>query len=248
MAVYRYNDEQIDRIVAKTKRFRVWYSVAAFLILVATGLLAFFRPDLPLFHEPARAWLLGILTALFITPLFRTVWNWNTWAGKLKNSLRNVGVDISGGIVCVSYPSGAKRQVRQNEVVRAEEPSLAAGLYLRTPNRYRYILIPRKLDGYDAIKRELRGMGTEVVETSIPGNWEEFLFILLFVGTMICAFSTENVQVLTVNFFISLLVSLGGFLVINSNSDNLPQMRWARFGAFLPVVFAALGLWLAVSG
>jgi len=88
------------------------------------------------------------------------------------------------------------------------------------------------------------------MKTFIPPNWEEFLGVLLFIGTTILAFAVHNIQVLIVNLLIALLLSVGWFFVINANPDvlALPKMRWARFGAFLPVVFAAAGLWSALHG
>ena len=139
---------------------------------------------------------------------------------------------------------GYKRQLSISEVVRAEEPFLSAGLHLNTANRYRWILIPRDLDGYEAIKRELSVAGIAVAKTFIPTNWEEFFGVLLFIGTMFCAASAHNIRVLTANLLVSLLLSFGGLFVINSLVDAVPRprMRLMRFGVFLPVAFAALGL------
>jgi protein-S-isoprenylcysteine O-methyltransferase Ste14 len=111
-------------------------------------------------------------------------------------------------------------------------------------------VIPRKIDGYEAIKRELGAMGVSAVKTTIPPNWEEFVGMLLFFGTGICALTVHNIPLLIVNLLLSALLSFGWFFVINANPDvlKLPRMRWARFGAFLPVVFAAAGLWFALHG
>lgn len=248
MAVYLYSDQQIEKMVRNAQQFRVWYCVTASLIIAATCLVAYQRPDLPAFHQPARGWLIAVLMTVIVGPLVRIVWNWRTWAEDLKASLRKAKADISRGTVSVSGPSGFERQLSPKEVLLAEEPSLGAGLYLRTSNRYRWILIPRKLDGYNSIKHELSETGIVVVKTSIPPNWEEFLGVLLFIGTTICAVSVENVRVLTVNFLISLLISFAGYYVIRSNPDNPARMRWTRFAVFPPVVFAALGLWFAMRG
>jgi hypothetical protein len=61
---------------------------------------------------------------------------------------------------------------------------------------------------------------------------------------MICSLTSHSVRVLTANLLVSILIAFAGIWVISSNPDNLPQMRWRRFGAFLPVGFAVLGLWL----
>jgi hypothetical protein len=241
MAAHLYSDQQIERMVRSERQFRVWFCVTSSVILVASVLLAVYRPDLPAFHHPVP-----VMTVVLVAPLFRIVRHWRTWPEKLKNSLSETSVDISGSTVSVSGPSGYKRQLRLREVSLAEEPSLGTGLYLRTSNRYRWILIPRKLDGYDAIKHEIRESSIVIVKTIIPPNWEEFLGVLLFCGTMGCAVYAHDVRVLTANLFISLLVSFGGYYVINSNPDNLPKKRWSRYAAFLPLAFAAGGLWFAI--
>ena len=124
---------------------------------------------------------------------------------------------------------------------------MGSGLYLRRSNRYRWILIPRKLDGYESIKRELQMAGAPIMTTSIPANIEEFLFGLMFVGTIICAFAVHNLRVLRVNLIISLWLGFCGLYFIHRSPDAMAhlRMRWVRLGAFLPAAFAALGLWLA---
>jgi hypothetical protein len=248
MAVYLYSDQQLEKMVRNARQFRVGYCVTSSLILAATCLAAYERPDLPALHQPVRGLLVAVLVTVLVAPLVRIVWNWRTWAENLENSLRKAKVDISCSTVSVSGPFGDQRQVSQEDVLRAEEPSLGAGLYLRTSNRYRWIMIPRKLDGYESIKNELSETGIVIVKTSIPPNWEELLGVLLFIGTTVCAVSVHNVRVLTLNFLISLLIAFGGYYVISSNPDNLTRMRWTRFAAFLPVAFAAWGLWFAVRG
>ncbi len=247
MAVYAYSDEQIEKMIAGAKRLRVSFCLTASAIVVAVVLLWFFYPDLPGFQKP---WFFALFTTLFVVPLLQNIWRWNTWSDKARNSLRTQSVDISNGAVIVTYPSSHKRQLDQREILRAEEPSLGGGLYLRTANRYRWLLIPRKLDGYEAVKHELNQMGIAVVKTSILPNWEEFLGVLVVVATLVCTMVAHSVQVLTVNLVVAVLVSLAGLFVINAYSDAMPQpkMRMARFGAFLPVIFAAAGLLLVVYG
>ncbi len=247
MAVYAYSDEQIEKMIAGAKRLRVKFCLTASAIVVAVVLLWFFYPDIPAFQKP---WFFALFTTLFVVPLLQNLWRWNTWSDKSRSLLRSQSVDISPGAVIVTYPSSHKRQLEQREILRAEEPSLGGGLYLRTANRYRWLLIPRKLDGYDAIKGELGTMGITIVKTSIPPNWEEFVGVLGFVTTGLCALFVNNLRVLTVNLFVSALLTLAGLFVINAYSDAMlqPKMRMARFGAFLPVIFAAAGLLLAVYG
>jgi hypothetical protein len=250
MAIYVYSEQQIERRVANSRRFRIWFCVAAILILVMMGALAFYRPDFPNIHQPMRGRLSAILLAIFLGPLLDNIWRWRSWPDRLRNSLRKFSVEIASGIVSFSGPSGEKRQLGTSEIIRLEEPSLGGGLYLRTSSRYRYFLVPRKLDGYDAIKRELAATGAPLVKTFVPPNREELLFVLLFLGTIICAFCTDNIRLLKVNLFVAMLVSLGGLLFINNNADAMgrPQLRLMRFGALIPVAVAAFGLWLALQG
>lgn len=161
----------------------------------------------------------------------------------MRNSLRDTRIEVASGTVGVSGPFGYKRQLSINEIVRAEEAYLGTGLYLRTSNRYRWILIPGKLDGYEAIKRKLAEAGVAVVKGFIPTNGEEFVFVLLFIGTMLCAIIVHDTRILLANLVIAVVVSVSGFLIVNANPDN-HQVRRARIGAFIPVVFAVLGFLL----
>ena len=229
-------------MVAKSRRLRIRVCVAAILILVTAVLLAFYRPTLPIFREPFRAWGIALLTALLF-PLVKTIWCWKKWPNLMRNSLRDTRVEISSGVVAVSGPLGYKRQLSTSEIVRAEEPYLGIGLYLRTSNRYRWLLIPRKLDGYEAIKRELSIAGGAVERRVIPTNAEECVFVLLFIATILCATMVRDTRILLANLIIAVGVSVAGFLIINANPDNR-QIRRARIGVFIPVVFAALGFLL----
>jgi hypothetical protein len=241
MAVYGYSEQQIEKMVGDAKRRRIRLRVSAIFILVLSALVYFYRPSFKTLPEGVWGALLGLLITSFL-PRNRG------WIERLRQSLGQSGVQVSPSAVIWSGAKGHKRQVSIAEIVRAEEPSFGTGLCLRTSNRYRWFLIPRKLEGYAAIKGELLSSGVTVVKTAIPPNWEEFAGVLLFIGTMVCAVYVHDVRVLKVNLLAALLLSLGMLFVISSNPEALalPRMRWARFGAFLPVVFAAGGLWFAL--
>ena len=243
MAVYVYSEQQIETMVGESRRLRIRFCLAAIVILVMAVLLAFYRPTLPIFHEPVRAWVMALLTSLFLFPLVKTIWRWRGWQDQMRTLLREARVEVAPGTVGVCGPFGYKRQLSISEIVRAEEPNFGTGLYLRTLNRYRGILIPRKLDGYEAIKRELAVAGAPIVKRFIPTNWEEFIFVLLFIGTILCATMVHDTRILLANLVIAVIVSVSGFLIISANPDN-HQIRRARIGAFIPVVFAALGFLL----
>ena len=99
------------------------------------------------------------------------------------------------------------------------------------------------MDGYDAIKRELLMAGAGVVRKFIPTNTEEFVFVLMFIGTILCATIVHDTRILLANLLIAVVVSVSGFLIVNANPDN-HQIGRARVGVFMPVVFAALGFLL----
>jgi multisubunit Na+/H+ antiporter MnhG subunit len=243
MTVYVYSEQQIERMVGKSRRLRIRSCVAAIVILFMAVLLAFYRPSLPIFHEPVRAWMIALLTSFFLFPLARTIWRWRSWQDLMRNSLRETRVEVASGTVDVSDPCGYKGQLRLSEIVRAEEPYWGTGLYLRTSNRYRWILIPRELDGYESIRRELAVAGATVLKRLIPTNGEEFVLVLLFIGTILCATMVHDTRILLANLVIAVIGSVSGFLIVNANPDN-HQIRRARIGVFIPVVFAALGFLL----
>ena len=145
-------------------------------------------------------------------------------------------------ILCGKWSTVAGR----DEIIRIEEPNVGGGLYLRTANRYRSLIIPRNLDGYQEIKAVFDLREVPYLKTVLTPNWELFLLGLVVCGSLICDLATRNRIVLWVNLFVALLAGVGGFLIINANLDNRTRMRWSRFGALFPLVGAILALigWL----
>lgn len=244
MAVYIYSEREIENIIRAAKRLRLSYCAVAASILAAAGVVARARPEW-IFgaHEHARTWVLVALFVFLAGPLADNLWRWKSRPIKLEESLRRTMVEVSAEGICVSGASSAK-QLARNEIQRAEE--VWWGLYLRSSDRYRWILIPAKIDGFEALKRDLRELGIPIVQATIPPNWEELAGVLVFTATMVCAIFAHNASVLAANLLISLLVAAGGFLIVSANPDNLPKMRWARLGIFLPVAMTASMLWLAM--
>jgi len=117
MAVYVYSEQQIERMVGKSRRLRIRICVAAIVILVMAVLLALYRPTLPIFHEPFRAWGIALLTSLFLF-LVKTIWRWSEWPDVMRNSLRETRVEVASGSVGVSGPLGYKRQIGISDIVR----------------------------------------------------------------------------------------------------------------------------------
>jgi hypothetical protein len=248
MAVHTYSEAYIERTIARARRIRLWFSITAAAVSLVALLVSFY-PNSPAFDKEMPAWLFAVITTIFVVPLLQILWRWKTWPDKARSALRAQTIDISPSGVTATY-SSAQRQLNRSEILRAEEPSLGAGLYLRAANRYRWLLVPRRLEDYDAIKGELNTMGIPIVSTISPPNWEEFVFVLLFMSTLACVMFVRDVRVLTANLVVALLVAFAGLYVINANPDNRanPKMRTARFGAFLPAAFATIGLLFAIYG
>ena len=113
----------------------------------------------------------------------------------------------------------------EEAILRVEEPSWGGGLYPRSPSRHRWLLIPRSLDGYGQIQDELRALGIPFTEKVIPANWGEFDFVLLFCGTLICDLVTQNRQIPTANLIVTILVGIGGFLIVGANPNSHLRVR-----------------------
>jgi hypothetical protein len=250
VAVYFYSEQEIERSIRSMKRFRSRFCLIAAAVLAGGIMAALYRTEWLFGKFPhSRSWPLTVLLVGFGLPLFNFFRDWKRAPGRIEKSMKGFKVELSSEEASVTYSVSAPvRRLEREEITRAEEPSWGRGLYLRTANRYRSITIPRKIDGYQAAKDELSRMGIPIVTNLILPNWEEFVGVLLFGGTMICAFTVHGFRFLIANLVVALLLSVGMFFVISSNPDNFPYMRWRRLGAFIPPVFAALGLWLAVQG
>lgn len=244
MSVYLYSDLQIASIIRAEKRFRLRYCAVAAVILKAACIVALTRPEW-IFgaHERARVWVVAALIVFIAGPLADNLWRWKSRPLRLEESLRQTCVEVTEEEIGLEGGTGVKRFVRA-EIRQAEE--VPWGLYLRTPSRYRWLLIPAKIEGFDSLKQEISKLGIPIVPAAIPPNWEEFAGMLVFTATMLCAIFAHSARVLTANLLVSLLVAVAGFLIISANPDNLPKMRWARFGIFLPVAMTASMLWTAL--
>lgn len=187
MATYVYSEQQIDRMIGSTKRFRVNAFVIGALMLLAAGILAYFRPGFFAHHGFKRDWGIGILIAFGSHLFFMSFRRKKSSSEKLRAVLKEWSLEISPAWVCWTYFGQRKKQLNREEIVRAEEPSLGRVLFLRTSRRYRYARIPRSLDDYEAIKREIILLGIPIEKTLFLPNWEELLSVVLFLGALICA-------------------------------------------------------------
>lgn len=138
-------------------------------------------------------------------------------------------------------------RIARNEIVRAEEPSWGSGIYLRTSSRYRLILIPRKIEGFEEIKSTLAASGIPIIQTMITPNWEGLLFGILFCGSILCdmfaiydIFAISRI-VLFVNLGVALLIGIYGFII--SDAVEGAQMRLkSRLGSLIPLVGVGFAL------
>jgi hypothetical protein len=244
MAVYAFSEETIARIARRSPRALMWLRAiaAAWLVVdvaVAVGQVFWHEIRIDLSERWAHS--------AFIIPfvLFFTSFSLRRrFPGRMEEHMLTYSVDVSPYSVRVQSDFWPQRQFTRDEILRVEEPSLGGGLYLRSSNRYRWLMVPRSLDGYGQIKDDLRAMGIPFTKKVIPTNWEEFAFVLLFCGTLICDMVTQNRQVLTANLIVAIFVGIGGFLIMSANPDSSPRMRWVRYAAFLPAAFAVVWFFL----
>ena len=240
MALYSYSEQQIERMIERSRHWRTGLVASSAVALVASSLLLIYRPQLPIFRQPLRDWFIAILFAGCVHPLVKLIRKRNRWQDGPSTALRHFGIEITSDAVALYGESGIVRQLKLQDINRMEEPSIGRGLYLRTSNRYRWLLIPRNLDGYDALKNQLVLAGIPLTPSSFLPNWEEFVFVLLFVSTLLCAGIAHSKTVLAINLLIAVLISTAGLAIVNANRD-IPKIRNARIGCFIPVVAAALG-------
>ncbi|HET6180165.1 MAG TPA: hypothetical protein VFE61_24810, partial [Candidatus Sulfotelmatobacter sp.] len=192
MAVYVYDERQIESIIRATRRFRLRYCPAAATILIAAVVVALSRPEW-IFgaHSHARLWVMAALFVFFVGPLGENLWPWRSRPLKLERSLRQMKVEISAEGITVAGAS-SPRSLEWTEVQRAEQ--VPWGLYLRSSNRYRWLHIPAKIQNFAALKQEISQARTPIVPAAAPPNWEEFAGVLIFAATMFCAIFAHSAR------------------------------------------------------
>jgi len=187
MATYVYSEQQIDKMLSRTRRLEVWVCVVGALILLAFGFLAYFRLGFFAHHGFRRDWAIGIFIAIGFDLLFTSFRRKKSGSEKLRAILKEWSLEISPAGVCLTGFRQRKVLLTREEISRAEEPSLGRVLFLRTSRRYRYARISRDLDDYEAIKREIILLGIPIEKTLLLPNWEELLLVVLFLGALLCA-------------------------------------------------------------
>ena len=161
----------------------------------------------------------------------------------MAESLRGTRVAVGQNEVSVMTGESV-RVLQRSDIVGAQE--VGWGIYLRSANRYRWILVSSQMDGFRQFGSELENMGIPIVAAAVPPNWEELAGAAAFIATMLCAVFARSAEVLTADLVISAIVAVIGFGVISANPENLGKMRWARFGIFLPVAMTGSMLWTAL--
>jgi uncharacterized membrane protein YphA (DoxX/SURF4 family) len=245
MAVYRLSEKRIESIIRATKRLRLCYCAVAAGILVAAWIVGLTRPEW-IFgpHQQARVWVVLALGVFVAGPLADTVLRWQSRPVKLRKLLRDTQVTLNEQGIEVSDANSVRRFMR-SEILGAEEVSW--GVYLRSANRYRWILVSSQIDEFNEFKAELRRLSIPITAAGIPPNCEELAGALAFVAIMLCAVFARSAAVLTADLVLSVIVAVIGFAVISANPENLGKMRWARFGIFLPVAMTGSMLWTALQ-
>ena len=244
MAVYIYSEEEIEGIIRAQQRLRLRFCVAVFTILLAALLVAMTRPEW-IFgaHERARLWVMAALFVFFVGPLGENLLRWKSRPARVRESLQRTSVEVSASEVRIEEP-GQVRQFSRPDILGAEETPW--GLYLRTRDRYRWIFVSNRIGDFNELKRDMHELGVPIVQASSAPNWEELAGVVAFTATMLCAIFAQSVPMLAVNLGVAILIAVAGFKIVSANPDNLPKMRWARLGIFLPVAMTAAMLWSAV--
>jgi len=241
MRVYVYGEQRIEQLVESSQRLRRRFCWGAAIILAASALVGWLRP-VWIFGagKHAREWVIAALFVFFVGPLGDNLLRWRSRRAGLRESLQKFRIEVFDDRVWVAGAGGV-RALRREEIRRAEE--VGWGVYLRSARRYRWILIPAGIDGFVELKREIAAMKIPFLQAEVAPNWEEFVGALVFAGTMVCAIFAHSRVVLEADLAVSVMLAVAGFVVVSANPDNLPKMRWARLGVFLPVVMTASMLW-----
>jgi hypothetical protein len=245
MTAYTIGEGQVERLVSQSKQTRFWVAIASSLILAVAVAVLFRYPE---FMRASHRWAIPLLAVLCLPPLVRILWTWNRWPQTERNRYQKVRVEISGDTIRLSNASRGDILLNASEILRAEDRPISQGIYLRTKNRYRWFLVPRTLDDFASLKRDLVQMGIPMVQRRFLPNWEEFVGAAAFCGTMLCVLLTRNPKILTVNLLAAALVSAGGIYVVRANPDSVAHSRKLAVGVLLPVLIAAAALWFSVRG
>jgi hypothetical protein len=238
MAVYTISQASI---AARSRKIRIW---AVKIIVPSLLLLMYFR----IFHSSIFGRNLALVDAISFALLAELI---RPFLGRRFSRKRSA---ISGDYRIEVTPDAVElrsaffsKRIAREEIVRAEEPSWGFGLYLRTSNPFRWILVPQRIDGFEELRSGLAASGLPIVQTLIPSNWESFVFPVLFCGSLLCdmfAFSDTfaiSRFVLILNLGVALLIGISGYFFAISVENQRMRLK-VRLGSLIPLVGAALAL------
>lgn len=239
MATYTMTPAAIAEQARLLKTVR-WWMTGVSVIGLALSLSLIFVPAGGLASHIPQELQRTILVASFVI-LVQTLSPWKMGLKSQGDILKQLHVEITSDDIEVR--AGLfNRSLRRDEIVRAEESSLGRGLFLRTSNWYRWILIPRRIDGYQEIKDNLTASGTIVVSTKILPNWEEFFFVFLFCASLMCDIATHNRSILLVNLAAAVLIGVFGMILAKNLRDSPKFMLRVRLGSMIPAFIALLAV------
>jgi len=245
MRFYCYSASRIEELVGKTRRSRRIVLFVGLGLLLTALLLMFYRFQISASLE--RKWNAGfIFSFVLASQAIQGGWNPRKKAEKLRTNLSLLNVTLTEEEIQIRYSKELTRNLAREDILRVEEPSVGCGLYLRSPNRYRWMVIPSSLDDYEEIKSELARMGIPTGNKRIATNYEEFIFVLLFCGTLICAGLVNNLYVLGVCLIVATLLVPCGMYVISASSENSARRWKSILGTLIPVFAVAIKIWIVL--
>jgi hypothetical protein len=243
MPLYTMSQASIIERARSLRKTRIWVSCA----VTAFFILAFYIRSYgnPGPGHPHFDFVEGVSIALFVM-LMQLIqpYPWRRSSLDIAEKAA-VAVEIGSDVIDVSIGL-YHRRIAISDIVKAEEPSWGSGLYPRTSKRYSWVVIPRRVDGYDEIKKYLTLMVIPIVKTKVPGNWEEILLAILFCSSLICDVATSSPMVLSVNLGVGLLIALAGIFFARTNLDRRLRLM-SLAGLFIPAIAALVAL-LLVTG
>ncbi|MFC5863533.1 hypothetical protein ACFPT7_14600 [Acidicapsa dinghuensis] len=243
MAVYGYSEETIEKVRAKAKRNALPMRIIGVTLIIGSFVAMIVDTRIGLRSDPLRS----LPVVLIVLGMQLMGWTFRRGRKQLTDVVDAIvgrSYIVTEGEVRQLYPNGEERRFSREEIVRAEEVRLVRGLYIRSSNRYRWILVPETIDRYDEFKDELRRMGIPFVRRALPMNPEEWLFVAVYIGTLICPLVTHDRGILVADFVVALCLTFPGMLIIRANPDNRRLRKLAYAGSFLPAVLILAFLWL----
>jgi len=246
MSAYGYSEARIEELIERGIG-RIRKTVIVCLVLVVGSILALCF-HVGNFGLSGRIGLDPFFILFVIGPgIFQFYWNRRKFCETLRRSFSQFSVVVCDGEVRVSQLWGNTRQLQREQIVRLEEPKMGGGLYLRSANRYRWLLIPRSLDEYDQIKSELTSRGIPLVKTVIAASAEGGVICLGLCATLILAWVSQSMPWLTADLTLSLLMAVAGICLAWANPDDRESIWKAAVPSLIPALLITSKIWLVLN-